>query len=164
MVDFYTERTVKWADREVILIDQTKLPTRLHYVKCKTPLQVADAIRHMVVRGAPAIGVAAAMGLALAAHNSKSNERRKLMAELEEAGRILASTRPTAVNLTWAIRRVLDSAKKAEGGRERIVETVVKEAVRMADEDVEHNRALGKHGASLIRNGDAILTHCNWLQ
>ena len=162
MPSFYSERTVKWADGAVILIDQRKLPSRLAYITCTEPLQVADAIRSMAVRGAPAIGVAAAMGVALKAHRSREPTREALIAELEEVSRMLVSTRPTAVNLPWALQRVMTAARRTGGTRDAVVRAVVDEATQMADEDVQVNRTLGRLGASLIEDGETVLTHCKW--
>lgn len=163
MVDFYTERTVKWEDGEVVLIDQTKLPLRLQYIRCRSHVEVADAIRSMAVRGAPAIGVAAGMGLALAARNSRANSRQGLLFELGKASDLLRSTRPTAVNLPWALERVMQAARSARVGRDEVVRAVIDESVKMGEEDVGNNRTLGRWGASLIRDGETILTHCKWL-
>lgn len=160
MEDFFTLRTVTWAGTSVKMIDQTVLPRRLVYRSYKRPQDVADAIRRMVVRGAPAIGVAAAMGVALAAVNSEASTKDQMMKELEGAATILRSTRPTAVNLFWGIERAIASARGATTAREAR-EAVVAEVMRMEEEDVQVNRRLGKIGADLIENGDTVLTQCN---
>ena len=160
MADFFTMRTVIWGGDRVRMIDQTALPTKLTYVTYRTPEQVADAIRTMVVRGAPAIGVAAAMGLALTAVHSRANGLPDLLKEMDVSAALLKGTRPTAVNLSWGIDRVLARAKMAPSVREA-KEAVSEEVRTMADEDVEVNRKLGKAGAGLIRDGDTILTQCN---
>lgn len=160
MANFFTLRTVKWNNGRVKMIDQTALPTRLSYVTCTTPEQVAGAIKTMVVRGAPAIGVAAAMGVALAAHRSKSKRLPDLIKELESTAALLRSTRPTAVNLFWGIDRVLNKAKSSATLGEA-KHSVVTEVVTMEEEDVETNRRLGKFGARLINDGDTVLTQCN---
>lgn len=142
------------------MIDQAALPTKLSYVTCRTPEQVAAAIRTMVVRGAPAIGVAAAMGIALSAVRSRASRLPDLMKEMEESAALLRGTRPTAVNLFWGIDRVIAKAAKAasvQGAKE----AVSVEVQAMADEDVEVNKRLGRVGADLIRDGDTILTQCN---
>ncbi|MDG6898490.1 MAG: hypothetical protein JRN24_02000, partial [Nitrososphaerota archaeon] len=113
MEDFFTIRTVAWEDGAVKMIDQTALPGRLAYRTYTKPREVADAIKRMVVRGAPAIGVAAAMGVALAALQSKATTKEALMRELESAAAMLRATRPTAVNLAWGVQRVLRSAEEA---------------------------------------------------
>ena len=142
------------------MIDQRLLPHKLRYLRLKTAKQVAKAIKDMAIRGAPAIGVAAAMGLALTAYHTRTKNREKLMEKLRQSYEILRSTRPTAVNLFWALDRVMkvaESAADAEELRRRIVE----EALRIAEEDVEINRRIGENGAKLIEDGDKILTHCN---
>ncbi|MCS7136139.1 MAG: S-methyl-5-thioribose-1-phosphate isomerase [Nitrososphaerota archaeon] len=156
-------RTVFWKGNQVKLIDQRKLPYKLVYIGCRNYREVAAAIKNMTVRGAPAIGVAAAMGMALAAKSVKSKNIEKLMSELEKAKNLLAATRPTAINLYWALERIMKVAREAakSGDAEKVVLSVLNEAKKMADEDVETNRAIGKHGSTLIKDGDTILTHCN---
>src|SRR2546425_2057505 len=161
MEDFFTLRTVRWNEGSVKMIDQTILPRRLLYRSFTRWEEVADAIRRMVVRGAPAIGVAAAMGVALAAVHSRATTRGELLREMEGAASGLKSTRPTAVNLFWGIERVMNKARRHSGDVEGIKEAVVGEVRGMADEDVEVNRRLGKIGAELIEDGDTILTQCN---
>ena len=160
MADFFTMRTVSWEGDRVRMIDQTALPLKLTYVTYRTPEQVADAIRTMVVRGAPAIGVAAAMGIALAAVRSRARRLPDLLKELDSSAALLKGTRPTAVNLFWGIDRVVAKASSAASVR-GAKEAVTAEVRAMADEDVRVNRELGKVGASLIRDGDTILTQCN---
>ncbi len=143
------------------MIDQTILPRRLLYRSFTRWEDVADAIRTMVVRGAPAIGVAAAMGVALAADHSRAKTRAQLLTDMETAAAGLKSTRPTAVNLFWGIERVMNKAKKSSNDVRGIKEAVVGEVKKMADEDVEVNRRLGKIGAELIEDGDTVLTQCN---
>jgi methylthioribose-1-phosphate isomerase len=122
---------------------------------------MAEAIKTMKIRGAPLLGVAAGFALALAAANSKAENKEKLLKELETAAETIRQTRPTAVNLFWALDRILEKAKKFSGNRAALASFIVEEAQRMADEDAAVNRAIGKHGARLINDGDAILTHCN---
>ena len=155
-------RTVEWKNGVVRMIDQRELPHRLVVAEFSDYREVARAIREMVVRGAPAIGAAAAFGLALAARQSLAKTRRELLADLEEAADVLRATRPTAVNLSWAIERMLARARSLEqGGVEEIVRALEREAQAIADEDVETNRRMGAYGAELIEDGDNILTHCN---
>jgi len=142
------------------MIDQTALPARFAYVSYTSPEQVATAIRTMVVRGAPAIGVAAAMGMALAAQRSKANRLPDLIRDMEASATLLRSTRPTAVNLFWGIDRVMRKAKASSSAREA-KDSVVDEVRAMEDEDVEANMKLGKYGADLIEDGDTVLTQCN---
>jgi len=155
-------QTLEWTDKGVRFIDQTKLPTEETYVTCKTYEQVADVIRNMVVRGAPAIGVAAAMGIALAVKNSKAETVGELKREFDQACEVIGKTRPTAVNLFWAIRRMRD---KFELLRIRplpqIKQALIEEAQRMHAEDIAANQAMGRHGATLMPASGGVLTHCN---
>jgi len=149
-------RTIEWKDGVVVIVDQTKLPNEVVWVEMKNSDDVASAIKEMKLRGAPLIGVAAAYGLALTAFHSKAEKREDLMKELKMSAEVLRKTRPTAVNLFWAIDRVMKRAQETLGTKEALAE-----AQRMADEDVEVNRKMGKHGAELIEDGDVVLTHCN---
>jgi len=155
-------QTLEWTDSGVRFLDQTKLPTEETYVICTTYEQVADVIRNMVVRGAPAIGVSAAMGIALGIKNSKAASVGDLKQELDRICAAMGKTRPTAVNLFWAIRRMRD---KFEGARVRpipqIKEMLVEEARRMHAEDIAANQAMGRHGATLMPTSGGVLTHCN---
>src|SRR5271168_3954712 len=155
-------QTLEWTDKGVRFIDQTKLPTEETYVTCKNYEQVADAIRNMVVRGAPAIGVAAAMGIALGMKNSKAETGGELKREFDQICEVIGKTRPTAVNLFWAIRRMRD---KFELLRVRplpqIKQALVEEAQRMHAEDIAANQAMGRHGATLMPSSGGVLTHCN---
>ncbi|MEO9320593.1 MAG: S-methyl-5-thioribose-1-phosphate isomerase [Nitrososphaera sp.] len=154
--------TVAWDEDagSLKLIDQTKLPSRLVYKNCKDYREVADAIKRLVVRGAPAIGVAAAFGLALAARQSAAKTKDDFIADMSTAFELLRSTRPTAVNLFWALERVMDKAKKSKSV-EQAKSDVLNEALVMANEDIESNRSLGSHGARMFTDGDVVLTHCN---
>jgi len=155
-------RTIFWDETrgEVVMVDQTALPSRFRYVRYSDYVAVGDAIRRMVVRGAPAIGVAAAMGLALCAAKSKAATREELLRELEQAANHLSKTRPTAVNLFWALERVMKVARKTEGGVDAVRERVLQEAKAMAEEDVKVNKQMGRLGASLLADGDRVLTLC----
>src|SRR5579864_1016784 len=136
-------RTVEWKDNSVIMIDQTKLPNELVYVKYDNYNDVADAIRNLVVRGAPAIGVSGAFGLALASLQSKATNKDDLITDLEQAKKILFETRPTAVNLAWGLEKIMETAKKGNDTNE-IRKQVVELAQKMAVEDVEINMRMGK--------------------
>ena len=155
-------QTLEWTDSGVRFIDQTKLPTEETYVTCKTYTQVADVIRNMVVRGAPAIGVAAAMGIALGVKNSKAENGGDLKHDFDQICDVIGKTRPTAVNLFWAIKRMRD---KFEMLRVRplpqIRQALVEEAQRMHAEDIAANQAMGRHGATLMPASGGVLTHCN---
>jgi methylthioribose-1-phosphate isomerase len=154
-------RTIGWKDGAVITIDQTKLPNKTVFLKVKRCDEVASAIRDMKIRGAPLIGVAAAFGLALTACHSKAKDREELIEEMKGSAEVLRESRPTAVNLFWAVDRILERAEETLGNATDVAEAVVDEAQKMADEDVEVNRKMGEHGAGLIKNGDVVLTHCN---
>jgi len=154
-------KTVEWVNDRVKMIDQTKLPNRFEYVTLKNYRQVARAIRDMTVRGAPAIGVAAAMGLGLAANSARGKPRGQVLRELEVAAEALRKSRPTARNLFWAIDRVLRRAEAAKGNSHELAGAVVAEAQKIAEEDIQANRRIGEYGAALIDEGDRILTHCN---
>lgn len=152
--------TVEWKDNAVVMIDQTKLPNQLVYVKYTDYLEVADAIRNLVVRGAPAIGVSGAFGLALAALQSKATNKDELISDLEKAKKILFETRPTAVNLSWGLEKIMHIAKEGNEVSE-IKRSIIETAKRMAEEDIETNKKMGKYGAELFGNNDTIMTHCN---
>ncbi|MEM2122074.1 MAG: S-methyl-5-thioribose-1-phosphate isomerase [Candidatus Bathyarchaeia archaeon] len=157
----YLPPTVEWRDGSVALIDQRKLPVKLRVVKLKTPREVAEAIRCMMVRGAPAIGVAAAMGLALAAYKSRGLGRHAALRSIRKSYNLLSSTRPTAVNLFWALNRVMEKINSTNGGGDEIADAAVQEAELIAKEDLETNKKIAQIGSTLIRDGDTILTHCN---
>jgi methylthioribose-1-phosphate isomerase len=153
-------RTVEWKDNKVVMIDQTKLPNELIFVEYTDFNQVAEAIRTLVVRGAPAIGVSGAFGLALAALQSKANSKEELISDLEKAKKILFETRPTAVNLAWGLEQIMKIAN-IDSSVEQIKKSIINEAKKMADNDIEINKTMGKHGSSLFQNNDTIMTHCN---
>lgn len=152
--------TIFWDNDSVKLIDQTKLPEKLQTITCFTYLDVAESIKRLAIRGAPAIGVAAAMGLALCAVKSTSSTKAKIMDELKSAYKILLKTRPTAINLKWGLDVVLEEAEKYESV-EDIKKFAVACAVRMSQEDIAINRKLGRFGSDLIKDGDVVMTHCN---
>ncbi|MFC1486205.1 S-methyl-5-thioribose-1-phosphate isomerase [Thermoproteota archaeon] len=154
-------RTIEWKDGTVIIIDQTKLPNESVWISITNYKSMASAIKEMKVRGAPLIGVSAAYGLALTAFHSKAKTKKELLNELKTSAAVLGKTRPTAVNLFWAIDRIMKKAQETTGTKEALVEALVAEAQMMADEDVQTNRKMGKFGAELIEDGDTILTHCN---
>jgi len=153
-------RTVEWKDNKVVMIDQTKLPNELVFVEFDDFNQVADAIRNLVVRGAPAIGVSGAFGLALAVLQSSATTKDELILDLEKAKQILFETRPTAVNLGWGLEKIMIVAKSGDSV-EQIRELVISEAKKMADDDIEINKTMGKNGSVLFDDNDTIMTHCN---
>ena len=155
-----TLRTVEWKNDKVVMIDQTKLPNELVLVEYDDFNQVANAIKTLVVRGAPAIGVSGAFGLALAVLQSKSITKDELLFDLEKAKKILFATRPTAVNLGWGLEKIMNVAKSGNS-IEQIKELVISKAKKMADEDIEINKIMGQNGSTLFENDDTIMTHCN---
>jgi methylthioribose-1-phosphate isomerase len=155
-------QTLEWTSDGVVFIDQTKLPTEEVYVTCTTHQQVADVIRNMVVRGAPAIGVAAAMGIALGVQNSKAENSADLKKEFDEICETIGQTRPTAVNLFWAIRRMTEKFETLRSlPLAHIQRALIEESQRMHAEDIAANRAMGRHGSTLMPSSGGVLTHCN---
>jgi len=153
-------RTVEWKDNKVVMIDQTKLPNQLVFVTYDDYNQIANAIKTLVVRGAPAIGVSGAFGLALAVLQSKATTKDQLLFDLEEAKKILYETRPTAVNLKWGLDKIMQIARLGNS-IDQIKKLVIDEAKKMADQDIEINKTMGKYGSTLFDNNDSIMTHCN---
>ena len=153
-------KTIEWKENKVVMIDQTKLPTELVYVEFTDYIEIENAIKTLVVRGEPAIGVSGAFGLALAALQSKAKTKDELLDDLEKAKKILFETRPTAVNLEWGLEKIMKVARERNDVSE-IKESVVKTAKQMAEEDVKTNMSMGKHGSELFENNDNIMTHCN---
>src|SRR6201995_656041 len=154
-------------DREgdvVVMIEQRKLPSQEVYVRCKSAAEVARAIKTMVIRGAPAIGVAAAWGIAIGMRRSTATGTQKFAAEFQKICDLMASTRPTAVNLFWAIERMRKTfAEAAQGGCsvDELKQRLEVEAQKIHDEDIASCRAMGAHGATLVPESARILTHCN---
>lgn len=153
-------RTVEWKNNKVVMIDQTKLPNELVFVEYEDFNQVANAIKTLVVRGAPAIGVSGAFGLALAALQSNSTTKEKLISDLEKAKKILFNTRPTAINLGWGLEQIMKVAY-AGTSVNQIKTSIINEAKKMAEDDIKINKTMGKHGSVLFDNNDTIMTHCN---
>src|SRR5580700_1666922 len=148
--------TIQWTSAGVVMIDQTRLPREEVYVTCTDHLQVADAIRSMVIRGAPAIGVAAAMGIALGMQEAAS------AAQFDEICEIIRATRPTAVNLFWAIERMRRVFNETAGSSlPEIRERLIAEAIQIRLEDIAINECIGRNGADLVPDGKTVLTHCN---
>ncbi len=144
----------------MVMIDQTKLPNKLEFVEFSDYHQVADAIKNLVVRGAPAIVVSGAFGLALASLQSNSQTKDDLIRDLEEAKKILIQTRPTAVNLKWGLEKIMDVVNKGTDVSD-IQQSVIDTAKKMAEEDIQTNMTMGKLGSELFDNNDCILTNCN---
>lgn len=153
-------RTVEWKNNKLVMIDQTKLPNELVFAEFTDYVDVANAIKMLVVRGAPAIGVAGAFGLALAALQSKATTKEQLISDLEKAKKILYETRPTAVNLAWGLNKIMQVANQGKDIAD-IKELALNAAKQMAEDDIKINKTMGKHGSELFDNNDTIMTHCN---
>jgi len=157
--------TIRWVggvDGYVELVDQTLLPGEFRYVRCTTLQQVWEAIKVLRVRGAPAIGIAGAMGLVLGVRDSEAHDIAGFLSDLEEAKKRLESSRPTAVNLPWALERMKGTARQnAHLPLSKLKERLLEEANRIAEEDRQTCRAIGRNGAALLKDGQAVLTHCN---
>jgi methylthioribose-1-phosphate isomerase len=156
--------TIAWEDDAIVMIDQRKLPSAEVYVHCRSSNEVARAIKSMVIRGAPAIGVAAAMGIALGMKKSKATGTRQFATEFQKTCDVMAATRPTAVNLFWAIDRMKHAFSDGALAGESVAqlqERLRREAIAIHDQDVASCRAIGCNGAALVPAGARILTHCN---
>jgi len=153
-------KTVEWKNNKVVMIDQTKLPNELVFVEFSDYQQVANAINTMVVRGAPAIGVSGAFGLALASQKSNAATKEELLEELEKAKKILFETRPTAINLKWGLDKIMQVAKQGTNVAE-IRESIIETAKKMAEDDIQTNMRIGKNGSKLFDDNDTVMTHCN---
>jgi methylthioribose-1-phosphate isomerase len=156
--------TIAWQDSEIVMVDQRKLPSQEVYLRCKTPQEVARAIKTMVIRGAPAIGVAAAMGIALGMRRSQAAGTKQFVVEFTKLCQLMAGTRPTAVNLFWAIDRMkhsLGTGVKAGQSVDELKDRLEREARAIHDEDLESCRTMGRFGAAVVPENARILTHCN---
>jgi len=153
-------KTIEWKDNTVVMIDQTRLPTELVYVEYKDYQDVANAIKNLVIRGAPAIGVAGAFGLALASLQSKATAMPPFIADLEVARKTLYETRPTAVNLAWGLEQIMNIAK-AGTDVTKTRQLIIQTAKQMAEDDIKINMTMGRNGSELFDNNDTIMTHCN---
>lgn len=155
-------KTIEWKDNKVIMLDQSRLPIEVAYIECRDYLKVAEGIKKLWIRGAPAIGIATAMGIALAAQELKAGDFESFMKGLQPVFNSLIETRPTAVNIQWAVERIrkLLEVRKDEP-IVRLKELLIEEAQRILAEDIEVNRAIGRWGAQFIHDGDTVLTHCN---
>jgi methylthioribose-1-phosphate isomerase len=157
-------KTIEWTDEGVRMLDQRLLPTEEKYLMLRSYEEVAEAIKKMVIRGAPAIGIAAAMGLALGASQSVGTSAADLQDDFDYMAKVMSETRPTAVNLFWAIERMSQTLKREKTKTQDVLALkarLVEEAQAIFREDVEANRALGRFGAELLSDGDTVLTHCN---
>lgn len=156
-------RAIEWNQEQktLQLLDQRKLPGEVTMVVCEDQHQTAEAIRTMVTRGAPIIGITAAFGMVMAAYRAQAADVAGLRAELQEAARELNASRPTAVNLPWALTRIMRIANVSTDATAQLCERLEAEAIAMAEEDVAINKRMSEHGASLIEDGDTIIHHCN---
>ncbi len=154
-------RTIEWKENKVIMIDQRKLPHNLAIISCKNHHEVADAIKKMAIRGAPAIGAAAAYGMALAARNINTDNISEFLQKLEKAKMELFLTRPTAVNLFWALKEIWNITGKQEYSVSELRENILLKAEQIAEQDIKTNYMIGNNGVELFGDGDNILTHCN---
>lgn len=153
---------IEWIDGKVIMLDQTRLPLEVRFIECTNYLMVAEGIKKLHIRGAPAIGIAAAMGIALGAQEIRATDSESFIKAVEPLFRAMLSTRPTAVNIQWSVNRIRDLlTRKKDEPVSRLKEILIDEAKLILQEDVEVNKAIGKWGAEFIRDGDTILTHCN---
>ncbi|HMC82460.1 MAG TPA: S-methyl-5-thioribose-1-phosphate isomerase [Candidatus Polarisedimenticolia bacterium] len=155
-------KTIDWTDEGVVILDQTRLPAEVTYRTCRTAEEVAEAIRGMVIRGAPAIGVAAGFGIALGVRDRTGDSVGDLERRMASLAETFTATRPTAVNLFWAIERMRRSfEEKKSQGSAVVVRALIREALRIRDEDLEINRRMGRHGSALVPSKARVLTHCN---
>ena len=157
-MSFYT---IQWNEDGIQILDQRLLPSTVSYITLKDPSQVIDAIKTLAVRGAPAIGVAAAMGAALGARRIRAVTRHEFLSELDHIISSIAAARPTAKNLFWALDRMKRRAHAHDGDPPEIARALEAEALAIYDEDIRTNEALGRHGQELLADGDTVLTHCN---
>lgn len=155
-------KTIEWVDGKVVMLDQSRLPVEVVYLKCDNYHEVAECIKNLKIRGAPAIGIAAAMGVALAARDIEADGFESFMRKLDPAFGTLLSTRPTAVNIKWAVERLRAFLSgHRHDSVEKLKELLKEEAEKILREDREINRAIGMWGAQFVHDGDTILTHCN---
>lgn len=154
-------QTIEWQEKVVRILDQTALPQEVRYLDCSDYHEVAKAIVRMNIRGAPAIGIAAALGLALGVQGIDSTKKNEFLDKMGTIEQEFLKTRPTAVNLAWAVKRLREVAYKQSGNIEEIKETIKSEALKILAEDIATNKAIGQHGVSLVPNQAQILTHCN---
>jgi methylthioribose-1-phosphate isomerase len=155
-------KAIEWRNKKAVILDQSKLPLEVTYIDCSNYQIVAECIRTMKIRGAPAIGIAAAMGIALGAQDIKTENFERFVEGLEPIFNEMLSTRPTAVNIKWAVERIRGLLiKKRDASIDTLKELLIEEAKKIHKEDIEANKAIGKWGAEFIRDGNTILTHCN---
>ena len=155
-------KTIEWADGKVVMLDQSKLPIEVAYIECENYLKVAEGIKRLWIRGAPAIGIATAMGIALAAQEINADDYDSFARKLGPVFETLLATRPTAVNIRWAVERMRAFLERNKDEKvQKLRELLIEESKRVLEEDIRINRAIGEWGAQFIHNGDTVLTHCN---
>ena len=155
-------KTIEWVDGKVRMIDQSRLPREVAYIDCTDYRMVAEGIKKLWIRGAPAIGIAAAMGIALGAQDIKANNFNDFMKGLDAVFQTLLMTRPTAVNIKWAVDRIkIFLTERNKQTVDKLKAMLIEEANKILQEDIEINRAIGRWGAPFIKDGDTIITHCN---
>ncbi|NCO84199.1 MAG: S-methyl-5-thioribose-1-phosphate isomerase [Nitrospirae bacterium CG_4_10_14_3_um_filter_44_29] len=155
-------KAIEWKDGKVIMLDQSRLPVEVKFIECADYQIVAEGIKKLWIRGAPAIGIAAAMGIALGAQEIKAKDYREFIKGIETIFDVMLSTRPTAVNIKWAVERIKRLLKERRGESvNRLKEILIEEAQKIHAEDIEVNKAIGRWGAQFIKDGDTVLTHCN---
>lgn len=155
-------KTIEWKNGKVVMLDQSRLPLEVNYVECNDYLKVAEGIKKLWIRGAPAIGIAAAMGIALGAQDITASNYKAFKTKLQPVMDEILATRPTAVNIKWAVERI---TKLLSGNKDKTVDQLkamlIAEGIKVLEEDIEINKAIGRWGAQFIKDGDTILTHCN---
>jgi len=155
-------KTIEWVDGKVVMLDQSRLPLEVRYIECTDYQKVAEGIKKLWIRGAPAIGIAASMGIALGAQDIGAGNFEEFMKALEPIFNEMLLTRPTAVNIKWAVDRIRSVLiRRREESVDRLKEILIEEAKKILDEDIEVNKAIGRWGSEFIKDGDTILTHCN---
>ncbi len=161
MVESMLKRTIEWKENKVIIIDQRKLPDRFELLTCTTYEEIIDAIQNMAIRGAPAIGIAGAYGMALAAISIKTTDKSLFMNKLKEVKKELANSRPTAINLFWALDEVWRLIVDIDESINNIKERIISKVESLAEQDIRTNYLIGENGLNFFEDGDSILTHCN---
>lgn len=155
-------KAIEWKDGKVIMLDQSRLPLEVKYIECTDYHIIAEGIKKLWIRGAPAIGIAAAMGIALGAQDITAKNHREFIKGIEAIFDVMLSTRPTAVNIKWAVERIKRFLKdNREEPVAKLKELLIEEAKKIHEEDIEVNKAIGRWGAQFIKDGDTVLTHCN---
>jgi len=155
-------KAIEWRNKKVVILDQSKLPLEVIFIECSDYRMIAECIRTLKIRGAPAIGIAAAMGISIGAQEIRADNFKEFMKAIEPIFHEMLSTRPTAVNIRWAVERMKTFlVNRRDESVDRLKELLIDESKRILEEDIEANKAIGKWGAEFIKDGDTILTHCN---